>query len=87
MGEVEDADVVITDCWPADAGDEDLLPYQVTAALLDRLRPDAIFIPCPPVARGREVSEDAMLAARCRVTEAKSFLLHGQNAVLEWLVG
>jgi ornithine carbamoyltransferase len=80
-----DADVVITDCWPRDSGTAALLPYQITADSLRRLKPEAIFIPCPPVTRGQEVSEDAMYVPACRVIEAKAFLLHTQNALLEWI--
>ena len=86
MAELRDADIVVTDCWPADAAYA-LLPYQITGAVLDTLGAHAAFIPCPPVARGQEVSADAMAHPRCRVTEAKAFLLHVQNAVLEWSLG
>ena len=77
------ADVVITDCWPKETEPEVVLPYQVSTGLLSRLAPDALFIPCPPVTRGQEVSADVMAAPACRVTEAKAFLLHAQNALLE----
>ncbi len=87
MGELDDADVVVTDCWPLGAPAARLLPFQVTAAVLDALRPEAVFLPCPPVTRGQEVSADAMLHARCSVVAAKAFLLHVQNAVLEWSLG
>lgn len=82
MGELADADVVITDCWPSGAEAEALLPWQVTEAVLDSTR--AVFLPCPPVTRGQEVSVGAMRHPACRVVEAKAWLLHAQNAVLEW---
>jgi len=81
------ADIVITDCWPKDAERDEVSPYQVSAALLDQLPPDALFIPCPPVTRGQEVTADAMGSPRCCVTEAKAFLLHAQNALLEAVGG
>jgi len=84
MKELVDADLIVTDCWPTDADPGELLDYQVTAGLLDRLHPEADFVPCPPVSRGKEVSADAMTHPACRVIEAKAFLLHAQNAVLEW---
>ncbi|MBR1148501.1 ornithine carbamoyltransferase [Bradyrhizobium sp. AUGA SZCCT0431] len=84
MNELVDADLVVTDCWAADAEPDALLDYQVTPTLLDRLHPEADFVPCPPVSRGKEVSADAMTHRACRVVEAKAFLLHAQNAVLEW---
>jgi ornithine carbamoyltransferase len=85
LGELDDAQLVVTDCWPEDADPDELQDYRITAALLDRLDRDLAFLPCPPVTRGQEVSEDAMLHATCRVPEAKSFLLHAQNAALEWV--
>lgn len=56
---------------------------RITAA---QLPSQALFIPCPPVTRGQEVSADAMAAPACCVTEAKAYLLHPQNAVLEALL-
>jgi len=85
MGALADADVIITDCWP-DGGDVAALArWQVTEAVLDASR--AVFIPCPPVTRGQEVSAGAMLHPRCQVVAAKAWLLHAQNAVLEWSLG
>ncbi len=80
MAALAGADVVVTDCWPAGAGE--FLRYQVDAAVLDRL--GAVFLPCPPVTRGEEVSAAAMAHPRCEVVAAKAFLLHAQNALLEW---
>lgn len=80
-----DADVIITDCWPGGAHHDQLARYRVSAALLDRCRPDAIFLPCPPVTRGQEVTDDAMSHANCQSTVAKAYLLHAQNALLEWI--
>lgn len=83
LGALASADVVITDCWPRDAEPADVLNYQITAATLDRHAPSLLFIPCPPVTRGQEVSADAMSSPRCCATEAKAFLMHAQNALLE----
>ena len=82
MAELRDADVIITDCWP-DGGDAaELVRWQVTEAALEAGR--AVFLPSPPVTRGQEVSASAMRHPACRVVEAKAWLLHAQNAVLEW---
>lgn len=83
MDALATADVVVTDCWPRNAEAEILLPYQITTAALGRFAPDAWFIPCPPVTRGQEVSAEAMDAPNCCTSEAKAFLLHAQNALLE----
>ncbi|MGI0525524.1 ornithine carbamoyltransferase [Rhizobium giardinii] len=84
--ELLDADVIITDSWPSGASSDELLGFQVSMTLLDKVRHDAIFLPCPPVARGQEVTDDAMRHPACQSREAKAFLLHGQNALLEWIV-
>ena len=79
-----DADVIVTDSWPSDGTESELLPFQVSASLLDRGRKNVIFLPCPPVARGEEVTSDAMMHRACQSRQAKSFLLHAQNALMEW---
>lgn len=87
---VSGADIVYTDCWPSAVANLDrenigrlFAPLQITAAVLDRTKPDTLFLPCPPVTRGEEVSADAMESDKCRVYEAKEWLLHAQNALLE----
>ncbi len=86
---IADADVIYTDCWPARATDEEhqrirdlFLPYQITEEILRASPQDALFLPCPPVHRGEEVSDGAMNWPGCRVYEAKEYLLHAQNALL-----
>ena len=90
---LRDADVVYTDCWPARAGQDEavrvaerFLPYQITAQRLKAASPDVLFLPCPPVTRGEEVSEDAMAYLGHHVYEAKADLLHAQNAILATMV-
>jgi ornithine carbamoyltransferase len=85
LDELFDAHLVITDCWPEAADAGEMQPYRITASVLDNLAPYAEFLPCPPVTRGQEVSADAMLHPACRVVAAKAFLLHAQNAALEWI--
>ena len=83
---VLDADVIITDSWRNDGEEGQLVDYQVSASLLDQGRKDAIFLPCPPVARGQEVTADAMSHPVCQSRTAKAFLLHAQNALMEWAI-
>ena len=83
---VAGADVLVTDCWPADAEPRTLAPYRVDPAMLARLAPAGVFLPCPPVHRGEEVDDAAMRHPACRVIEAKAWLMHAQNAVLRWLM-
>ncbi|WP_137132032.1 ornithine carbamoyltransferase [Rhizobium sp. FY34] len=81
---VLEADVIVTDSWPTDAHDAELINYQVTAAVLNECKSNAIFLPCPPVARNQEVTADAMEHSSCQSRQAKAFLLHAQNALMEW---
>lgn len=87
------AGVVYTDCWPSRPTPEDVsrvarrfLPYQITAERLRQAADDVLFLPCPPVTRGEEVSEDAMAYLGHHVYGAKAYLLHAQNAVLASLL-
>jgi ornithine carbamoyltransferase len=91
--ELKDADVVYTDCWPGRTTSQDVAevgkvfaPYRITAALLELAPASCVFLPCPPVTRGEEVSEDAMASPKCRVYEAKDCLLHAQSALLATLI-
>lgn len=86
-------DLIYTDCWPKPNAVftknkiRDLfLPYQITAEHLIDLKDEAIFLPCPPVTRGEEVSAEAMQSPHCMNYSAKNFLLHAQNAIMEMLV-
>jgi ornithine carbamoyltransferase len=89
---LEKADVIYTDCWPGAKSDEDssvikksFLQYQINANHLSKLHEKAVFLPCPPVTRGQEVSHNSMLSHFCKNHEAKQYLLHSQNAVLEFI--
>jgi ornithine carbamoyltransferase len=86
MAELSDADVIITDSWPDEASAQQMSGYRISASELDGGRDDLIFLPCPPVSRGQEVTADAMNHAACQSRQAKAFLLHAQNALLEWIV-
>lgn len=86
----KDTDVIYTDCWPKDQSEEIIselfLPYQIKREHVDMINPDGFFLPCPPISRGREVSEDSVKFPLYNNYEAKEFLLHAQNAILEFLV-
>lgn len=84
------ADLVYTDCWPKSDDNQrteqikkQFLPYQVTKKHLSMLHEKAMFLPCPPVTRGEEVSDKAMASELCLNYKAKEYLLHCQNAIME----
>ena len=86
IGAIESANLIVTDCWPPGASATDapaFARHRITADRLARCRPDVLFVPCPPVTRGEEVSDDAIEHPRCLATPAKAFLMHAQNAFVE----
>lgn len=88
----EKTDLIYTDCWPysdiveiKEQIKEKFIPYQITEKHLLRLNDKSVFLPCPPVTRGQEVSVDAMNSEFCLNYKAKDYLLHSQNAILEMI--
>lgn len=86
MAALNNADVIITDCWPEAIPVNQLLTYRIDTRVLNSTKQSCLFIPCPPVTRDREVTTDAMLHDRCVVYAAKDYLIHAQNAVVEYLL-
>ena len=89
----ESVDVLYTDCWPVRESDDervriehDFLPYQIRLIHLECLSASGVFLPCPPVTRGEEATADAVADNRNLNYQAKEFLLHAQNALMELAV-
>ncbi len=87
------ADAVITDTWVS-MGDTDadyrmrlLTPYQVNADLMQRAKPDAIFLHCLPAHRGEEVTADVLDGSQSAVWDEAENRLHAQKAILLWCMG
>ena len=85
---VAGADAVYTDVWASmgqEAQAEDrrrtLEPYRVTAELMSRARPDAIFLHCLPVHRGEEVEASVIDGPASRVFDQAENRLHTAVAV------
>jgi hypothetical protein len=51
----------------------------------NKMNPDGFFLPCPPVSRNKEVSPESLQSDLCQDYQAKEFLLHSQNAIMEYL--
>jgi ornithine carbamoyltransferase len=83
-------DVIYTDCWSKNDEPEKIrstfLPYQINTTILEQMNPNGFFLPCPPVTRGQEVSAEAMKSSLCLDYPAKEFLLHTQNAIMEFVI-
>jgi ornithine carbamoyltransferase len=61
-------------------------PYQVNEALLDRARPDVLFMHCLPAHRGEEISTTLLDDPRCVAWQEAGNRLHTQKALLEFLL-
>ena len=87
---VADADCVVTDTWVSmgDRGGERrhnlLKPYQVNARLMEKAKPEAIFMHCLPAHRGDEVTDDVIDGPQSVVFDEAENRLHAQKGILVW---
>jgi ornithine carbamoyltransferase len=87
---VADADCVVTDTWVSmgDHGGERrhnrLRPYQVNARLMEKAKPEAIFMHCLPAHRGDEVTDDVIDGPQSVVFDEAENRLHAQKGILAW---
>ncbi len=87
---VAGADVVVADTFVS-MGDtnaekklKDLMPFQVTQALMDKANSGAKFLHCLPAHRGEEVSAEVIDGPTSLIFDEAENRLHAQKAVLEW---
>ena len=86
------ADVIYTDVWVS-MGDEaeeatrlrEFAPNQVTADLMSKARPDALFMHCLPAHEGQEVSAEVLASPRSIIFDEAENRLHMQKAILALL--
>ncbi len=90
---VHDADVVYTDTWismgqeaEADVRRRAFRAFQVTGRLLQRARPDAVFMHCLPAHRGEEVEAAVLDSARSIVFRQAENRVHTEKALLAAVV-
>ena len=93
---VTGADVVATDTWVSMGMEAQSAQrkgaagpfeaFRVTAALMSRATPDAVFLHCLPAYRGYEVDADVIDGPASRVWQEAENRLHAQKALLSWLV-
>jgi len=89
----KDADILYTDVWVS-MGDEDeaaerkaqMLPYQVTSALMALAHPKALFMHCLPAHAGEEVSQEVLDSAQSIIFDEAENRLHTQKAIMAKLV-
>ena len=87
------ADVIYTDVWTSmgqEAETERRMKafqgYQVTADMMQRAKPDALFMHCLPAHRGEEVSAEVIDGPQSVVFDEAENRLHAQKAVLATLL-
>ena len=87
---VAGADCIVTDTWvsmgvEASVNRHNLLaPYRVDEKLMERAKPDAIFMHCLPAKRGEEVSAGVIDGPRSVVWDEAENRLHAQKGILAW---
>jgi ornithine carbamoyltransferase len=87
---VADADCVVTDTWVSmgDRGGERrhnlLKPYQVNARLMEKAKPEALFMHCLPAHRGDEVTDEVIDGPQSVVFDEAENRLHAQKGILAW---
>ncbi|ETX14075.1 ornithine carbamoyltransferase [Roseivivax halodurans JCM 10272] len=92
MKAVEGADLIITDTWvsmhDAQSARERrhnmLRPYQVNAKLMERAKPDALFMHCLPAHREEEVTSEVMDGPHSVIWDEAENRLHAQKAIMRW---
>ena len=90
---VRDSDCIVTDTWVSMGDDEGerrhnlLKPYQVNTQLLEKAKPDTIFMHCLPAHRGEEVTADVIDGPQSVVFDEAENRLHAQKGILAWCLG
>jgi ornithine carbamoyltransferase len=64
-----------------------LKPYQVTARLMSRAKPGAIFMHCLPAHREEEVTAEVIDGPQSVVFDEAENRLHAQKGILLWCMG
>jgi len=92
---VQGADLVVADTWVSmhdsqttkERRHNQLRPYQVDRALMDKAKPDALFMHCLPAHRGEEVTSEVMDGPNSVIFDEAENRLHAQKAVMRWCLG
>ena len=94
MEAAEGARVLTTDTWVSMGQEEEakdriaaLQPFQVTPAVMEKGRSDAIFLHCLPAYRGKEVATEVIDGPQSRIFDEAENRLHAQKAIMMELMG
>ena len=86
-----DASVIVTDVWVSmgdnqGSREHDMLPFQATAALMEKAQPDAVFMHCLPAQRGKEVTAEVIDGHQSAVFDEAENRLHAQKAIMAHII-
>ncbi len=92
---VDGADLVVTDTWvsmhdPQSARERrhnQLRGYQVNEALMQKAKPDALFMHCLPAHREDEATSAVMDGPHSVIFDEAENRLHAQKAIMRWCLG
>ena len=86
---LKEADLVTTDVWVSMGDEKDserrlssFSNYQISPAVMDKAKNDALFLHCLPAIRGQEISSDMLDDPRSKVWEQAENRLHAQKSLL-----
>ena len=90
---LKEADLVTTDVWVSMGDEKDserrlssFSNYQISPAVMDKAKNDALFLHCLPAIRGQEISADMLDDPRSKVWEQAENRLHAQKSLLHALL-
>ena len=63
-----------------------MLPFQATAALMEKAQPDAVFMHCLPAQRGKEVTAEVIDGPQSAVFDEAENRLHAQKAIMAHII-
>jgi ornithine carbamoyltransferase len=93
LAAAQNADLVTTDVWVSmgeeqekQQREQDFKDYQVSQAVMNQARPDALFMHCLPAHRGEEVTAEVIDGPQSVVFAEAENRLHVQKALLEFLM-
>ena len=89
----KDADLVTTDVWTSMGYEAEnevrraaFANWCVDAGMMEKARPDALFMHCLPAHRGEEVTEDVLEGQQSVVWDEAENRMHVQKALMEYLL-